>query len=128
METISLIVTRFKTTTDAYFGKLSLNGIFVCYTLERIAVAIPEGTYAAVIDLSPHLNYKCPHLRVPARDSAAGGDAGIRIHVANEPCQVDGCIAVGDSIDGDAMDNSGDAFRRLMALLPPNLTVTVCTA
>lgn len=127
METI-LLVTRFKTTADAYFGRLIVNGIFVCYTLERISVAIPEGTYAAVIDLSPHLNYKCPHLRVPSRDLAAGGDAGIRIHVANEPNQVEGCIGVGLSIDGDAIDHSQSAFDKLMALLPPSLSVTVCTA
>lgn len=123
-----LRVERFKTTADAYFGRVTWNGEFVCYSMERIAVAIPEGTYSAVIDLSPHLKYKCPHLRVPTRDLAAGGDAGIRIHVANDPNQVEGCIGVGLSIDGDAIDHSQSAFDKLMALLPPNLTVTVCTA
>lgn len=126
METV-LTVTRFKTTKDAYFSKVTLNGAFVCFGMERIAVAIPEGAYEAVIDLSPHLKYKCPHLRVPARDSAAGGDAGIRIHIANEPEQVDGCVGVGEAIDGDALDHSKAAFDKLMTLLPPNLTVTVCT-
>ncbi len=121
-----LKICRQTTTKDAYFGKIYFDDAFVCYSMERVAVAIPEGVYAAVIDLSPHLKYKCPHLRVPTRDLAAGGDAGIRIHVANEPCQVDGCIACGLSIDGDAIDHSQSAFDKLMALLPPSLTVEVC--
>lgn len=120
METI-LLVSRFKTTKDAYFGKVTLDGDFVCYSMERIAVAIPEGTYAAEKALSPHFNRLTPHLTVPNRTY-------IEIHPANWPSQLEGCIAVGTSIDGDALDQSVVAFDALMALLPPNLTVTVCTA
>jgi hypothetical protein len=93
--------------------------------MERTAVAISRGVYSAQLDKSPHLGYVCPHLKVPERDTAAGGDAGIRIHIANEPRQVEGCIALGTSIDGDALDNSKSAFDKLMAILPQEFTVTV---
>jgi len=122
-----LRVCRYLTTSDAYFSKIYFNTAFICFGMERITVAIPEGEFEAVIDLSPHLKYKCPHLRVPTRDSAAGGDAGIRVHIANEPCQVDGCIGVGESVDGDDLDYSGAAFKRLMAMLPEHFTVEVTT-
>ena len=120
-----LAVLRKTKTKDAFLGELSFDGKFVCYTLERIAVAIQEGLYSAKLDKSPHLGYVCPHLKVPERDMAAGGDAGIRIHILNEPCQSDGCIGTGLSIDGDALDNSRAAFDRLMAVLPQEFTVVV---
>ena len=93
--------------------------------MERMAVAIPEGTYSAQLDKSPHLGYVCPHLKVPVRDAAAGGDAGIRIHIANTPIQVEGCIATGTCIDGDALDSSRAAFDKMMAVLPQEFSVTV---
>lgn len=74
--------------------------------------------YMAKIDLSPRLGYRCPHIAVPLRDTLAGGDAGIRIHIANTPGQSLGCIFPGESLDGDAVDNSSEAFKVLMNALP----------
>jgi hypothetical protein len=58
-----------------------------------------------------------PHLIVPSRDAAAGGDAGIRIHWANFPAQLDGCIAVGTDVDGDSIDESLIPFNHLYSIL-----------
>lgn len=69
-------------------------------------------------DLSPRLQYRCPHIRVPLRDQEAGGDAGLRIHIANDPSQSLGCIFPGEQLDGDAVDQSGLAFNDVMKLLP----------
>src|SRR5271165_3403944 len=69
-------------TVDGLVGEIHFQGEFVCYSIERTEVAIKEGTYSAKLDMSPHMGYVCPHLRVPERDTAAGGDAGIRIHIA----------------------------------------------
>lgn len=102
-----------------------INGEVVCSTLERADTLIKAGTYAVILDLSPHLGYICPHLRVPDRDLAAGGDAGIRIHIANYQSQLEGCVAVGTVQDGDAIDNSKLAFDNLMPMLPPEFKITI---
>ena len=113
-----LKVQRMGRSTDGAFGMLSVNGVAVCESMENLGKEVAEGLYDAVIDKSPHMGYMCPHLRVPDRDKAAGGDAGIRIHIANEPCQLEGCIACGSKRDGDAEDGSKKAFDKMMALLP----------
>lgn len=118
--TMSLLkVERKSQSQDGVFGDLTVNGTPVGVTVENLEKLIPEGLYNAVIDQSPRLGYQCPHLQVPLRDEEAGGDAGIRVHIANSPCQVDGCVAVGTNLDGDAVDNSKVDFQRMMLLLPP---------
>ncbi len=97
---------------------MTIDGEYVCETVENLSRAISEGLYDAVIDLSPRLGYMCPHVFVSDRDLAAGGDAGIRIHIANEPRQLEGCIATGTKQDGDAVDNSRQAFQAMIAKLP----------
>lgn len=119
METV-LLITRFKSSSDAYFSRIALNGEFVGYGMERIAVAILEGRYVASLELSPHFGFLTPHLNVAGRTY-------IEVHPANYPSQLEGCIAVGQSIDGDALDNSKAAFDLLMSKLPQYLTVEVCT-
>ena len=103
---------------NGIFGELSVNGESLGVTVENLERAIPEGMYEASLDLSPRLAYLCPHLKVPDRDLQAGGDAGIRIHKANYPNQLEGCIAVGTIVDGDAVDDSTEVFDNMMALLP----------
>lgn len=58
-----------------------------------------------------------PHIIVPSRDVAAGGDAGIRIHWANFPAQLDGCVAVGTKVDGDSIDQSLIPFNKFYSIL-----------
>jgi Family of unknown function (DUF5675) len=86
--------------------------------MERTAVAIPTGIYPAQKEPSPHFGFETPHLTVPDRTY-------IEIHPANYPLQLEGCIAVGTSIDGDSLDNSDVAFQRMMAVLPQEFTVVV---
>lgn len=100
------------------FGQMTLDGVTVCETVENTGKEIAEGLYDAVVDISPRLGYLCPHIKVPLRDNAAGGDAGIRIHILNEPKRSEGCIGTGTNKDGDAEDNSKTAFDHMMALLP----------
>lgn len=105
-------------TSDGLFGRIQVDGNDVCVADTSLAHRILDGTYTARIDLSPRLQYKCPHIQVPLRDVLAGGDAGLRVHKANTPSQSLGCIFPGERIDGDAVDNSKDAFDHLMTLLP----------
>ena len=112
-------------TTDGVSGDMAFNGEWICFTLENPADLIEPGTYSARLDKSPHLGYVCPHLQVPERDSAAGGDAGLRVHVANWIRQLQGCVAVGLQRFPDHIEQSQAAFDKLMAVLPQTFTVTI---
>jgi hypothetical protein len=115
---MTVIVQRKYKTIDGIFGQLSLDwNPFTCVTLERLVKSIPIGIYDLTFDYSPHFNRIMPHIIVPSRDAAAGGDAGIRIHWANFPAQLDGCIAVGTAVDGDSIDESVVPFNQLYAIL-----------
>jgi hypothetical protein len=114
-----------KTTSDGVFGEMKLNGETLCVSCENRELMIPEGTYKAKKDMSPRLGYVCPHLEVPSRDEKAGGDAGIRIHILNDPNQSEGCIGAGSQIDGDSIDNSRIAFNRLMIALPEEFAIKI---
>ena len=115
---MTLVLKRSPVLNGCVFGSLSIDNLdFACYTLENPAYLIPPGTYTLTLDKSPHLGYVCPHLQVPLRDEAAGGDAGLRLHIANLVTQLLGCIALGLQIDGNALDHSEEAFHNLMSLL-----------
>jgi hypothetical protein len=113
-----LAVVRDHQTSDGIFGTILVDGGKVCFSMERTAVAIPAGTYHCDKETSPHFGFETPHLAVPGRTY-------IEIHPANYPAQLEGCIAVGTTIDNDSLDNSRAAFDKLMALLPQEFSVTV---
>lgn len=114
-----LITVQRKTkTSDGIFGQLTLDwNPFTCVTLENLAKSIPAGLYDVNFTYSPHFNRVMPHIIVPSRDQLAGGDAGIRVHWANFPAQLEGCIAVGTMVDGDSIDESLVPFNQLYAIL-----------
>lgn len=115
---MNIIVQRKTKTKDGIFGILTLDwNPFTCVTLENLANAIPAGSYELNFTYSPHFNRTMPHIIVPPRDSLSGGDAGIRIHWANFPAQLDGCIAVGTAVDGDSIDGSLVPFNQLYGIL-----------
>ncbi len=116
-----LRVLRRPESNGAFFGRVCLDGEFICYSLERAAVAIPVGSYQAILDYSPKFQRLTPHLDVPGRTY-------IEIHPANWASQLEGCIAVGESIDGDALDDSKAAFETLMKRLPDAFTVEIVSA
>jgi hypothetical protein len=80
-------------------GRLFVDGVFECYTLEDGIrthkvygeTAIPVGSYPVVVNYSPRFRTSLPLLRdVPNFD-------GIRIHPGNAPKDTLGCILVGRS-------------------------------
>jgi uncharacterized protein DUF5675 len=124
-------VQRKSKSIDGIFGSLSLDwSPFTCVTLENLSKSIPAGTYDLNFTYSPHFNRVMPHILVPSRDTLAGGDAGIRIHWANFPAQLEGCIAVGTMVDGDSIDQSLIPFNQLYAILnqQPGIKIQVIDA
>jgi len=108
---MTIIVQRKSKTEDGIFGELSLDWHpFKCVTMENLKDAIPVGIYPVEFTYSPHFNRVMPLLDVPNREA-------IRIHWANFPAQLEGCIAVGTNVDGDSVDASLVPFNQLYALI-----------
>lgn len=96
---------------NALPGEMFIAGSHACYTLERVAVAIPEGTYKVGLYPSPHFGRLMPILEnVPGR-------ADILIHWGSYPENSEGCILVGEQQDL----STGDIFntrKQFEALFP----------
>lgn len=113
---MQLTVNRFEFGTNYTIGKLFIDGVYECYTLEREVTqrdrkpAIPEGSYKVIIDHSNRFGKDMPHvLDVP-------GYEGIRIHSGNTDADTEGCILVGITWAGtDFIGRSRDAFDSLFS-------------
>lgn len=89
--------------------------------MERIAVAIPIGTYRGYKRWSNANKAVVVGIDVPGRTD-------IEIHSADWASQLEGCIATGGCIDSEqafADSNNKEAFNKLMAALPVAFTVIV---
>lgn len=115
---LQLDVKRTSKTELAIFGTVSIGNEQICYSMERLAVCIPTGSFSAHLRYSPHFDMTVPGIDVQNRKD-------IEMHPANFVSQLEGCIAVGDSIDNGALDNSRAAFDRLMIRLPQTFTVSI---
>lgn len=115
---------------DRSIGKLYIDGVFFCDTLEDLdrdlssdmplhdiqqikvygATAIPTGSYRLVMSYSEKFKQYLPLLlNVP-------GYSGIRIHSGNIPEHTLGCILVG-KLYKDQVINSRVTFNKLYSLL-----------
>lgn len=117
-------------------GKLSINGIDFCYTLEDVVrangfivrgqTAIPAGTYEIDMDfVSPNYTKRgsqSQYLRcgnkVPRLKKVPGFD-GILIHIGNYTTDTEGCILVGASRNTSkgTISNSTTTFWQLYEIL-----------
>ena len=107
-----LSLTRTTLTKESYIGKLAVNGVFQCFTLERPTegpiVCIPEGTYNVVMSYSQDFEQMMPHLvAVPNRTA-------IMIHWGNWARNSKGCILVGETASVDFVGSSRAAFAALL--------------
>lgn len=121
---------RGKSTDKATIGRMLIDGVFQCWTLEDVVrpskiaheTAIPAGTYKVVITESARFKRRLPLLvGVPGFD-------GIRIHPGNCAADTDGCILVGTSATLDWVSGSRAAFESLFSVLDrpgQDITITI---
>jgi hypothetical protein len=124
---MKMLLQRLPSTSKSTTGKLTIDGLAECYTLEDVCrpagvkvagkTAIPAGTYQVIIDMSTRFKVLMPLLiGVP-------GFAGIRIHAGNTDADTDGCILVGKTPATDAVYQSRDAYKALFAKIQAGLKV-----
>ena len=104
-------------TPKSTIGKLSLQGVYLMYTLEDTVrelkipgeTAIPYGRYRVALSQSQRFGRELPILlSVP-------NFTGVRIHGGNGPQDTEGCILVGFDKGNNLI---GGSQRALEALLP----------
>jgi dynactin complex subunit len=91
-------VKRFEFKDTHTIGKMYVDGVYECYTLEDVVrngtkvlgkTAIPIGEYKLIVDASVRFKQDMPHiLNVP-------DFTGVRIHSGNTSADTDGCILLG---------------------------------
>ena len=116
---MDLLLTRDILNDTASLGRLEVDRVFECYTLEDAVravkipgrTAIPAGEYEVVINFSTRFQRAMPQLlNVP-------GFTGIRIHSGNTDADTEGCILVGAGRDGNQLQQSRVAYGALFAKL-----------
>ena len=122
-------VKRFEFKDTHTVGKMYVDGVYECYTLEDTVrngtkvigkTAIPIGTYKLIIDASTRFKQDMPHiLDVP-------DFTGVRIHAGNTSADTDGCILLGSTWAGkDFIGNSKIAYKKFFDKLKENKTVSI---
>jgi len=122
-------VKRFEFKDTHTVGKMYVDGVYECYTLEDAVrngtkvlgkTAIPIGTYKLIIDASTRFKQDMPHiLNVP-------DFTGVRIHAGNTSADTDGCILLGSTWAGkDFIGNSKIAYKKFFDKLKQNKTVSI---
>jgi len=127
---MKLFIARKLGTKGYTAGRLYVDGVFECFTLEDEVReiqgkpvsewkihgenAIPKGIYSVIINHSPRFNKPLPLLLdVP-------GYTGVRIHAGNLAKHTEGCILVGLD-DGNAEDSFLGRSREAMNKLQPKI-------
>lgn len=118
-----LVLERQEFTDKSTIGSIYYNGDFICYSLElpwrdneRGKSCIPVGEYE--LEYHQYKNYLDTYALVGETVSHWCGEdrlqrCAILLHPANEPHEIDGCIAPGLEKGVDMVDLSAKAFRKL---------------
>lgn len=111
---MKLLITRDAYNKTETFGKLFINGLYVCETLElpwlnnqRRISCIPKGVYKVVPRSSPKYKEHLYVTNVPGRDL-------ILIHPGNKAQDTNGCILPGMIRGKDQVLNSLVAMKEIL--------------
>jgi hypothetical protein len=123
---MDIIIRRFEYGTNYTIGRLYVNGVYHCFTLEdrvreienipveewkvKDNTAIPKGHYEIEIKFSMHFGKEFPHLK-----DVTGFD-DVLIHKGNTDKDTSGCILVGrDWAGSDFISNCIPAYDKLLS-------------
>lgn len=120
---MELTIQRLEYTDNSTIGELSIDGVFLCWTLEPKKdqskgkpYCIPSGTYNVTLVMSARFQMVTPHiLGVP-------GFTDIEVHPGNYPTDTEGCTLVGETKEVDFVGLSRAAFALLMSKLVEPIT------
>ncbi len=114
---------RYKLTENTTIGRLYVDGVFQCYTLEDRyrpgqakvpgETCIPCGDYQCEVTFSPKFGVLMPLIKNVLNF------LGIRIHWGNTKVDTLGCVLVGNTVAVDFVGESRAAYKALMEILPP---------
>lgn len=108
--------------TDAgTIGRVSINGVFLCYSLEpsedvKVYPAIPAGTYGIRMYPSPKFGRMVPLI------TGVQGRQFIEIHPGNTDKDTEGCILLGTSYTGETILNSRVAVEMFQSKIATPLS------
>ena len=122
-------VKRFEFKDTYTVGKMYVDGVYECYTLEDVVrngtkvigkTAIYPGEYKLIIDASTRFKQDMPHiLDIP-------DFTGVRIHSGNTSEDTDGCILLGSTWAGkDFIGNSKIAYNKFFEKLKKAKTAKI---
>lgn len=122
-----LTLTRVHGTKGFTEGKLYIDGVYFCDTIEdeeretKIAgeTAIPKGHYKVTLTLSNRFKRIMPLLHNVANFE------GVRIHNGNTKDDTEGCILVGKKIKAGFVGSSKVTFAALMKKLQGQEVITI---
>ncbi len=106
-------------TNDSTIGKLYINEIYHCYTLEdkerevkvQNVTAIPKGRYEVIVNFSNRFQQQMPLLlNVPNFE-------GVRIHWGNYSKDTEGCILLGTTKAVNMIGNSRTAYAKFISII-----------
>lgn len=113
---MNIVLIRDQFTDKSTIGKLYIDNLFYCHTLEDVVrdekikheTAIPYGKYELVINWSNRFKRQMPLLiSVPNFE-------GIRIHSGNTDKDTSGCILLGETRSKDFIGQSRLAYNRFL--------------
>lgn len=126
---MKIIVKRSFLGKNYTIGKMYLNGVYFCDTIEDTVrpkgekiygqTAIPAGKYKVIKTMSNRFKKLLPLIcDVP-------GFAGVRIHSGNTAADTEGCIIVGENKVKGKVINSRITMNKLMAKLDEENTIEI---
>lgn len=128
---MNLTLIREEYTTESTIGRLLVDGLFLCYTLEDVVraegvkiygeTAIPAGEYSLTMRYSPRFKKLLP-LIYNMPDNSIQDGRGIRFdyvmfHWGNEAKDSHGCPLLGLTKNVNFVGNSKKAFEKLIEKL-----------
>lgn len=135
---MNLLVQRYKSTPNATLGKLFIDGVFECYTLEdefravkvRGETRIPAGRYKLALRTEGETHSKYSQ-RFPdihkgmLHVTNVPGFQWILIHIGNTEKDTDGCLLVGEGRNEEQMtlERSTVAYRKMYPKVASAITM-----